>query len=197
MIRGLLLVATCTAGCIPTAYPPLSLPSPCEQGLPRVDGRTFVGPVERGGTPFSLLLPNGFEPVSVMGIDSEVKGWVDPAGNSVGYDYGASISQPHLRSHLAHYAECQDTIGGRLAVIALGHDTAGTMASVQRVPKFVAVATWRMLDGGPHMSVIVTSRDAAGLGRGLAVLRSVRFPLPPAPPDHVPDDAPTAVPPPM
>ena len=177
MLRAFISVLLTLAAIVPRGAIAQSLPAPCGETLPAINGQRFVGPDSRQGAMFSLIIPQGFARVTNLeGFDSEVKQWVDSSHSSVGYDYGASINQPFLRRHLAHYRECVDTIGGLVAIVATGHDTAGTMASVVHVAKFVGVATWRGLDGGPHMSVIVTTREATSLLHGLSVLRSVRFP---------------------
>jgi len=173
---GILLLATCAVACASTPPAPFTPPDPCTRVVPAIDGPVFTGPEGRLGRPFSLVVPEAFSPVDGMGIDSEVRLWVDGSGNAIFYDYSASISQPFLRSHLARYLECRDTVGGRAATLAVGRDTAGTMANIDGAARFVAVATWSRLDGGPQMSIIVTSLDAAGFDHGLAILRSVRFP---------------------
>jgi hypothetical protein len=102
---GLLLLATCAVACASTPPAPFTPPDPCTRVVPAIDGPVFTGPEGRLGRPFSLVVPEAFSPVDGMGIDSEVRLWVDGSGNAIFYDYSASISQPFLRSHLARYLE--------------------------------------------------------------------------------------------
>jgi hypothetical protein len=172
---SLLLLPIAISACLPAVAnmsdppTPANLPLPCGKPVSPVDGARVAGPA------FSLVLPPGFQPVEVQGIDSQVGQWSNGAGQVIAYDYGASINNDGLRGRLVNYAECRDSIGGLPVLIATGVDTAGTMFSTKREPQYVAVASWREFPPGPHMSVGVTSKDAAGLRRGLSVIRSVRF----------------------
>jgi hypothetical protein len=163
------------AGCRTHPGSQPSLPDPCDKSVPGIEGFTVTGPAERNGPRFSFRIPVDFRPTRVVGMDSEVRQWADGAGHTVGYDYGATMDQDHLRRQLAHYAECIDTLGGRPVLIALGHDTTGVIASTRLEPQYTAVATWRESRSEVRMSVIVTSPDVKGLRRGLGVIRTFWF----------------------
>lgn len=85
---GLLLLATCAVACASTPPAPFTPPDPCTRVVPAIDGPVFTGPEGRLGRPFSLVVPEGFSPVDGMGIDSEVRLWVDGSGRK---DYSFSF----------------------------------------------------------------------------------------------------------
>ena len=150
----------------------------CAAQAPRVQGSRVAPDVQGSrwrGPAFSLIVPRGFEPLSIQGIDSEVGWWADTAGHAIAYDYGAGMNLEYLRARLVNYTECQDSIGGFPILLTVGYDTAGRTFSVRGAPQYVAIAHWRERQPGPFMVVGVTSPNMAGLSRGLGVIRSVRF----------------------
>ena len=150
----------------------------CTAPVSRIEG-TRVAPSIEGsrmrGPAFSLIIPAGFAPVDVQGIDSKVGAWADSSGHAISYDYGAGMNLEYLRTRFVDFVECRDSIGGVPMLLTAGYDTAGRTYSLRGVPQYVVIAHWRELRPGPHMTVGVTSPDLAGLRRGLGVIRSVRF----------------------
>ena len=157
---------------------PQALYGLCTSSVPAIEGARVAPSLNsprRPGPLFTLVLPSGFVPRNVRGIDSDVGAWADTAGHVITYDYGAGMDLEWIRARYVDYVECHDSIGGLPVLLTAGYDTAGRTSSLRGIPQYVAIAHWRGGGVGPQMTIVVTSPDSIGLRRGLAVLRSVRF----------------------